>query len=515
MFRHPLRLVRLLSPDARFCRQIGMVALFGFSSLYASAAMAQNGSFLESLFRSIAEKQMQEARNRAGGAPTPDPGPRDRPTNTPGGFPGGPLGPAAGPTRKTPPSSNTTPPREPTRPSQPGDSRDRSRGDDLRNDRNSDPRYRRRPPSHDDRHRRDLHEFDVALNQFQDELSQLMRTVQSEARSNREYRAQLPSVYQLRAQVDALRAQTQSSSSLSRLIPAYQEIDQRYREVSFRLRSVADRSRTMRSQIAQCDSTCRSLAKICDIAPQFDRRGLHDQMIIAATYIQALIDDLPDARMPSDRSRELIHEARLLRQAIMEEADHLPSMSYDEIVANFTNFVARWRPFAESVAQHRDLVLERRLARVTQCGDETYALLWMAPPPSNLPMPGIPQIDREKWMSEAAALEGTAEYFYADLKRLRRYLRPDDYARSVVDHSHDVYEAARSILSLLEANQPYERMQRPAADLASAWKALSSELEHLDRHGLSGQRAYALQQQQQQMLPMVASLTAGLLQELP
>ncbi|MDC7247154.1 MAG: hypothetical protein PQJ35_02320, partial [Sphaerochaetaceae bacterium] len=40
-----------------------------------------------------------------------------------------------------------------------------------------------------------------------------------------------------------------------------------------------------------------------------------------------------------------------------------------------------------------------------------------------LPMPGIPQIDREKWMSEAAALEGTAEYFYADLIRLRRYLR--------------------------------------------------------------------------------------------
>ncbi|EMI42536.1 hypothetical protein [Rhodopirellula sp. SWK7] len=519
MFRHPLRHLRLLSPDARFYRRIGMVVLFGLSSLSVSTAMAQNGSFLESLFRSIAEKQMREARERTGqpDTPTPAPQPRDKPSETTGGFPAGPLGPAKGQPRPTSPPPQVTPPREPSRPRQPDTRRDPARPSDDASGfgRPQDSRYGRRPPSRVDPHPHDVHELDLTLTQFQNELTQLMQTVQSAARSNRDFRAQLPELYQLRAEVGALISQAEASSSLAPLVPAYRGIDQRYREVSFRLRSVPDRDQTMRRQIARCDATCRTLAGICEIAPQFDRHGLHDQMVIAATYIQTLIDDLPDARMPSDRSRELIHEARLLRQAILEEADHLPSLSYDEIVTNFTNFVARWRPFAESVARYHDPILDRRLARVTQCGDETYALLWMAPPPSGLPPVGIPEMDREKWMSDAAALEGVAEYFYADMKRLQHYLRPDDYARSLVDHAHDLYEAARSIHSHLEAGQPYERLQRPASQLALAWQALASELEHVDHHGLTGRRAYAVLQQQQQMLPLVASLTAALLQDSP
>ncbi|MCM2371726.1 hypothetical protein [Aporhodopirellula aestuarii] len=490
-----------------------MIALFGLSSLCVSTAKAQNSSFLESLFRSIAEKQLQEARERAGLAnPPATPPPRENPSSTPGGFPGGPFGPATGQPRTTSPPTQVAPTREVVPSRQPDVGRDRS----TDSGRGQDTRFGRRPPVVVDPHPHDVHEFDVTLTRFQNELGELMQTVRSAARSNRVFRSQLPQLYQLQAEVATLASQARASSSLPPLVPAYQGIDQRYRELSFRLRSVPDRDQTMRAQIARCDATCRTLAKICEISPQFDRHGLHDQMVIAATYIQTLIDDLPDARMSSDRSRQLVHEARLLRQVILEEADRLPSLSYDEIVTNFTNFIARWRPFAESVAEARDPVLDRRLVRVTQCGDETYALLWMAPPPtSGLPPVGIPEMDRERWMSDAAALEGIAEYFYADLQRLRAYLQPDDYARELIDHSHDVYEAARSIHSQLEAGHSFERLQRPASQLAVAWRALASDVEHVDHHGLTGRRAYAVQQQLQQMLPLVASLTAALLQEAP
>jgi hypothetical protein len=209
----------------------------------------------------------------------------------------------------------------------------------------------------------------------------------------------------------------------------------------------------------------------------------------------------------------LVHEARLLRQVILQEADRLPELSYDEIVANFTNFIARWRPFAESLAAVRDPVLDRRLARINQCGDETYALLWMAPPPSSLPPSSVPEHYREQWMSDAAALEGIAEYFYADIRRYERYLRPADYSRSVIENSRELYEAAREIHSQIEAGQPMPRLQRSATRLTTAWRALDADLQQITQRGLSTRQAYALQQQQQQMLPPVANLTAAFLPE--
>lgn len=475
MLRHSPQRLRPLLLDTRRCRACALSALSVLFVLSVSSAQAQSGSFLESLFRSIAEKQLQEAAQ-----------PNRR---RPGGFPGSPFGPPTPPGFQTPPGVKPPP--------------------------GSRPPSARPPVEPDDAHPHEVHEFDLALTQFHDQLGELMRLVQRAARSNREYREQLPPLYQLRAEVGALASRAESASRLASLVGAYQEIDRRYRELSFRLRDVPQRDQAMRQQIARCDATGRKLGQIAGIPPQFDRHGLHDQMVIAATYIQALIDDLPDSRMSRSQSRSFVHQARLLRQAILEEANHVETLSYDEIVTNYTDFVARWRPFAESLASFREPMIERRLSRIKQCGDETYALLWLAPPPSHLPPAGGPERYPEQWLSKAAALEGQAEYFSADLQRLQRYLRPDDYARSLIEHSRDLHDTARTLHRQIEAGEPLQRLQRTTDRLASIWKSMSRELDDVDRHGLTRSRARAVQRQQQQMLPGVASLTAALLQETP
>jgi hypothetical protein len=256
-------------------------------------------------------------------------------------------------------------------------------------------------------------------------------------------------------------------------------------------------------------------------------------MVIAATYIQALIDDLPTARMPLERSRDLVHQARLLRQAILEKADLAETVSYEDIVSDFTQFVERWHVFADSVASVGDPMLDRRLARVDQCGDQTYALLWMPPPPrhsittridrgqsrgdrvrrvdEDFFLGGRQMQNREQWLADAASLEVTAEYLDVDLQRLARYLQPASYAKNLLAQSNQVLQLARSIHHQLESGDPLPRLQRTATELAGTWESFSSEIRHLDHHGLSDRRAQAILRQHEQMLPVIASLMASLL----
>ncbi|MEM9644655.1 MAG: hypothetical protein AAF989_06660, partial [Planctomycetota bacterium] len=76
----------------------------------------------------------------------------------------------------------------------------------------------------------------------------------------------------------------------------------------------------------------------------------------------------------------LSHDCRLLRQLLLKEALHVQSISYDEAVTKFTDFVARYGEFASGLATLDDAHVQSRLDRIGQCGEETYALLWMTPP---------------------------------------------------------------------------------------------------------------------------------------
>ena len=114
-------------------------------------------------------------------------------------------------------------------------------------------------------------------------------------------------------------------------------------------------------------------------------------------------------------------------------------------------------------------------------------------------------------MSEAAALEVAAEYLDADLQRFARYLQPASYSKTLLTLSKRVLQNARTIHNQLDSTESLSRVQRTASDLATTWESFSSELKHLDHHGLTDRRVQAILRQHEQMLPSVASLTASLL----
>ncbi|WDQ16428.1 hypothetical protein [Rhodopirellula sp. P2] len=465
-----------------------LIAGLLFSLLAAPAASAQNGSFLESLFRSIAEQKLQEEMSKRetdrGGRP---PAPAPRPAPRPGDFPAGPLGPATPGNRPPPPSNHP---------------RDDHRHDGPQTIRTSS---------------REVRQFAEQLVQLDRELATLKEALQTLSRRDAGVRALLPETYQVQGLARTVLHQCDGANSLTPLRDPYRSLDQRWRELSFQVRSLPNRSDQLRSIVASCDQTGRKLSRQMGIEAQFDRHGLHDQMLIAATYMQALLDDVETARVSSDQARDLVHRGRLLREVILEEADRAETVQYDEIVSRFTDFVARWQDYANELASFRDPVLDRRLARIAQCGDQTYALLWM-PPPSRPTVPGggsrqdeLSPRTRQALLSEAASLEGSAEYFRADLKRYARYLTPDSYERDVLRGTDRLYELAKKLHEDLDRRQPLDRLQRTASELAEVWEDLAAEISHIGSHGLTGRRADAIRQRFEQMLPMVGSLSAALL----
>ncbi len=300
------------------------------------SAHAQRGQLIEGLFRTIAEAQLErETRKRleAERAATQTP-PLDRTRSElnlpPGLFPG-----------NQPPGNR------------PGSINVRSREAAL---------------------------FAQDLVNFSAGIDPLVEDLRSGATRNPAIRALLPEAYQVSADTRALIRRCDGLASLQPVVASYSDLDARWRQLSFSLRSLDGLSDRCTTSIRSCDRLVGSMAKQLRIQPQFDRHQLHDLMIVAASYMQTLMDDLQLAAIPRQQVAQLTHDCRLLRQRLLGEADHVHDMSYEDVVTRFTDFVARWRPFAEQVYAVNDPYLHRRLNRISECGDQTYALLWMPPP---------------------------------------------------------------------------------------------------------------------------------------
>ena len=120
------------------------------------------------------------------------------------------------------------------------------------------------------------------------------------------------------------------------------------------------------------------MCKQLQLQPQFDRHALHDEMVVVATYMQSIIDDLELSTANADQCRILIHDCRLLRQRLLNAAGHVDELSYDEAAQTFTGFVQDWGGFAQRVYALNNSHLARRLARVREAGDRVYAILWLS-----------------------------------------------------------------------------------------------------------------------------------------
>ncbi|TWU48837.1 hypothetical protein Poly51_47410 [Rubripirellula tenax] len=229
---------------------------------------------------------------------------------------------------------------------------------------------------------REAAQFAENLVAFSRSIDPMVAELRDASQRNPAIRAVMPDAYRLAADTRALISRCDGLASLDPIAPAYSELDARWRQLSFGLRSMEGLSNQCTGAIRECDRLASTMCRQLNLEPQFVRHGLHDLMIIGATHMETLIDDLPLSNVSPAQAKQVEHDIRVMRGQLLKEADRIDDSTYDQVVTRFTDFVGHWSPVSEAVYAIGDPHLSRRLDRIRQCGDQTYALLWM-PPPQN------------------------------------------------------------------------------------------------------------------------------------
>jgi hypothetical protein len=461
--------------------------------------------------------------------------------------------------------------------------------------------------------------FASALDSFTRQIQALATDMQSYAGRHPEIRTSLPGVFQISSQANALLRICDNPSSPELIAHQYAHLDARWRKLSFQLQSNPALTPDMLNRVRSCDGFVSTMSSQLGIAAQVDRLGLHQQMIVAATHMQCLLDDLEICDLSSRQRQPWTHDGRLLRQELLRTASEVERLDHEEIKTRFTDFSQRWRAYSDPIRQINNPFMNARLDRISQCGEETYAMLWMRPPVSSVDLAGavdrldstlselmgnltlrlLGTLDRTRrrqvddalntmqnesknlndairrqgnggemrehfsrfdraWLSIrdtltrmdrldrrlldaiereclmlrralnvessavvplrldelidiAAALEGSAEYFRADIDRYQRFLKPADYRRSISRAADDFYAAAKRLHADLFAKRDLRTLSREADDLVDAWGRLSGDLSKLRDHGLTGRRAVNLENASRELAPLVAQIGVALL----
>ncbi|MEL6106590.1 MAG: hypothetical protein AAFU85_11150 [Planctomycetota bacterium] len=312
---------------------------------------------------------------------------------------------------------------------------------------------------------REVADYARQLGGFATNYGRLVQELRAAAPRNAAIRAALPSVYEVSATCDSLFDRLENASSLAVIEEPHRLLDRRYRQVAFRLRSLDGLSDSCAGLVGECDAACTNMLGQLGFEPQFDRRALQDVMITASAYIQALVDDLELSEIERGRCRQLTHDARLFQQRLVTAGREVQDMPYDECVARFNDFATRWRVYSERVYALDNPYLSRKLDRISECGDQVYGLLWMPAPHS---MEEVAGIARRITFNLNAISQSLS--FFALVK-----LPPQEQSR-VLTAMRDLTRLAAQLQSRSAANAPRRELRDMFADFDRTWCSIQPQL---------------------------------------
>lgn len=321
---------------------------------------------------------------------------------------------------------------------------------------------------------REAAEFAGNLVKFNSGLNALVHDLRAQSSQQIGLRTLLPEAYAVAAEGQALVRQCDGLSALGPIVDPYRQLDSRWRQLSFELRSAGSLNDATNKMIRQCDQMCSSMAGQLKIQPQIDRHALHDLMVQAATYMQVLMDDIELVSIPPNQARQWSHDCRLLRQRLLGEADHVSEASYEDVVSRFSDFARQWSGFSQQVYAVNNPHLNRRLDRIGQCGDQTYALLWMPPPTTS---DQVPMIAHRLETSFASVQDQLTLRSMASLRR-------EDQLR-VLESSRSLYDQARQLETASEKGASTREQQAILMNILRDWDSVRDTLHRIDslNHG--------------------------------
>ncbi len=406
----------------------------------APPASAQRGEFIEGLFRTIAEAQVEREQRRDLPA-DPRVDPRYRNTNDPRVLPNTNL-PNTGPTRNVPvaPSSAAG---------------------------NPNVISRAQVPSINVRSR-EAADFAQELVDFYVTVDGLVGELRTATTQNANLRPLLPSAYQISADSRTVIQSCDGIVVLDPIVPAFANLDSKWRQLSFNLRSMGGLSNNATQAIRRADQLVASMERRLKLGPQFDRLRLRDLMVVGSTCMDTLIDDIQLASIPSKQADELVRDCRVLQQQLLNQSQRVAEGSYEEVVSTFTDFAGAWSALGRRIGAIDDMHLHRRLDRIRECGNQTYALLWIPPPASSIDVRGASQrLERR-----------VGEMLDQLTLRTMVALKPGDQPR-VLESSRRLYDQCQQLETATARNAPPRELTAIFTGIDRDWSGLRASYQQM------------------------------------
>ncbi|TWT79952.1 hypothetical protein CA13_13630 [Planctomycetes bacterium CA13] len=419
-----------------------LVLLVSLAIFPAVPVQAQRGQFVEELFRTIAEAQLEREQRKRIEQEQREREQRER-------------------ERLQPPIADVPTPIQPRR--------DRGEGPRGDHDHEHGEPVTAQLPAINVRSR-EAAGFAQDLVDFYATINSLVNDLRAASIQNPNLRPLLPDAYHVRADCRTLISNCDGLDSLATIEPVFSPLDACWRQLSFSLRAIGSLDGTCNELIRRADRLCLSMEKRFGVGPQFNRAELRDLMIVGSSYMETLIDDLELAAASRRQTAPLIHDIRLLKQQLLGQSGRLSQGNYDDVVAAFTDFAHQWGELSRRAYTVDDLHVHRRLDRIHEVGDQTYALLWLPPPTSTVDLQAAAQrLDRSfTSVMNRLTLATMVSLRSNDQRQLL------EASRRLSDQCHQFENAAAQRSSLQELSGLFGGIDRDWSTLRGAYMQLGS-----------------------------------------
>lgn len=295
------------------------------------------------------------------------------------------------------------------------------------------------------------------------------------------------------------------TASIDEIMPRYHDFTTKWRSYATQLLPLGDPHIEMRLQ--RIREAGDEVAALLYLPPASD--GSY-----RAHQVQQLQQEV--TRLLNQLTVQALFQLPLARQAaLLETAGRL-----DETCRRWADDLARGRPLdsANSKSRFRQITddwnqllptlraLERvdagLLSRIDLRIQELRSILQVEAP-----------FNYQRAVQLAAALEGQASSFAADLSRYRNYLQPAEYRDRVLRRNDQFEQLARQFNTQLTDRRDAPGLRQRARKLLTQWQLLSADLQDLSAHGLIPSRAGRLQRSARELDPILAELSAMFLSD--
>lgn len=335
------------------------------------------------------------------------------------------------------------------------------------------PVNRQVPPANPSRGNVRYGDYQRSLKGFADQSTELVSQLQRTSRGVKGVGPLLGEAWELKATAHWLADGARGTMDPYSVSERYCDLDCQWRNLSYRLRSLNGLDQSATRCIERLDGLSDRLCSDLGVTPQFDRKAMLEQMVMATSYIDTLLDDIEYELNTEPNCEALLSEGRRLQQEIRRAAEFVPDADYDEIANEFTRFVGGWRTLAGKLYPYNNAHINRRLTRIRGCGEQVYSLLWI--PPS---------VDR-------AYLENVARRMSDDVQQLFEQITvgtlvslPPDVQRLVLTDGGQMYRRAKRFHEYVGQRIPYQDLRQHFRAVDEQWSNLSAQLRSSQALGL-------------------------------